>query len=190
MSARDQLPLPRKRGTPNLSSGAASIPARRKIVNPFPLCKGLGSCTPATTRLMPTATMASVQGGVRPCVQHGSRVTYSVAPLGSWPCACASRRAAISACGRPARWCQPRPMTRPALHDHRAHHGVGRSGAIPRRASRRASRTNFRSLLTVIIIRAGDGEHFPFKLNARLVDFLHGGNHVKKRPIPAAKSIR
>jgi hypothetical protein len=51
------------------------MPARRRIPNPRPAWAGLGSVAAATTRRMPAALMASVQGGVRPCVQHGSSVT-------------------------------------------------------------------------------------------------------------------
>ena len=52
-----------------------ATPARCKILKPLPACFGFGSVAPITTRLIPAAMMASVQGGVRPCVLHGSSVT-------------------------------------------------------------------------------------------------------------------
>jgi len=48
------------------------------------------------TRRTPLRMIRSVQGGVRPCVQQGSRVTTNVAPRGS---ALHARSASTSACG-------------------------------------------------------------------------------------------
>ena len=49
-------------------------------------------------RPMPALTIASVQGGVWPWWQHGSSVTYIVAPIGSISHAAS---AATSACSPP-----------------------------------------------------------------------------------------
>ena len=54
---------------------STATPAFRKIFKPFPACCGFGSVVATTTRRIPAARIASVQGGVRPCVQHGSKVT-------------------------------------------------------------------------------------------------------------------
>ena len=75
-----------------------SIPARAKQAKPRPRCLGLGSMAPTTTRARPAWANASVQGGVRPWVLQGSRVTYAVAPRarsGFFK----ARSASISACG-------------------------------------------------------------------------------------------
>ncbi len=48
---------------------------------------------------------------MRPVWLQGSRVTTAVPPLARSP---AARRAWISACGPPARWCQPSPAVRPS----------------------------------------------------------------------------
>src|ERR1019366_6303697 len=91
----------------SLSSRAASdptptvtsMPARRRASSPLPLTRGLGSGMAATQREIPAATTASVQGGVRPWWQHGSKETTRVAPRAASP---ASRRAVTSAWGPPA----------------------------------------------------------------------------------------
>ena len=71
-------------------------PARSKISNPRPQWAGFGSRAAATTRRMPAPMIASVQGGVRPWVQHGSSVTYKVLPAAP-PFLRASASASISA---------------------------------------------------------------------------------------------
>ena len=63
-----------------------------------PLAFSLGSSEPITTRAIPAARIASVQGGWRPWWAQGSSVTYIVAPAGSWPRARQSASAATSAC--------------------------------------------------------------------------------------------
>src|ERR1700687_273534 len=55
-------------------------PAARSCAKPRPATAGLGSAMGATTRLIFARTSASVHGPVRPVMQHGSRLTYSVAP--------------------------------------------------------------------------------------------------------------
>ena len=45
------------------------------ISAPLPVTWGLGSAIPITTRLIPAARIAWVQGGVRPVWLQGSRVT-------------------------------------------------------------------------------------------------------------------
>src|SRR4030095_12137082 len=57
-------------------------PAFRSLTIPVPECFGLGSVAPMTTFLSPALIIASVHGAVRPVVEHGSRVTYSVASAG------------------------------------------------------------------------------------------------------------
>src|SRR6266516_5454133 len=103
-----------------------------------PAWAGFGSVAPTTTRRMPAATMASVQGGVRPCVEHGSSVTYSVAPIGEWPFRSASLNASISACGPPAPRCQPWPMILPCFTSTAPTVGFGDVVPYPRRARRNA----------------------------------------------------
>src|ERR1039458_586634 len=85
-------------GTPALPGAVPAIPSRRRFLKAGRECFGFGSVAPITTRLIPAALMASVQGGVRPCVQHGSSVTKSVAPFVEYLRFCASRSASISAC--------------------------------------------------------------------------------------------
>ena len=86
---------------------------------PGHLRKGIGLAT--TTRRTPARITASVQGGVLPWWQHGSSVTYSVAPAA---CSPAARRASISACGPPNRACHPSPTTCAPAGDHAADHRV------------------------------------------------------------------
>ena len=62
---------------------STSMPSSRKIPSPRPEALSVGSSEATTTRLMPAATIASVQGGVLPWWQQGSSVTYMVAPTGS-----------------------------------------------------------------------------------------------------------
>ena len=50
-------------------------PAARKRANPCPDTRGSGSTMAATTRETSAAIKASVQGGVRPKWQQGSRLT-------------------------------------------------------------------------------------------------------------------
>ena len=50
-------------------------PRASQNLKAWPECFGFGSVAPTITRLIPAAMMASVQGGVRPCVQQGSSVT-------------------------------------------------------------------------------------------------------------------
>ena len=52
-----------------------SMPAARSASRPWPATAGLGSMVAATTRARPAWMSASVQGGVRPVMLQGSRVT-------------------------------------------------------------------------------------------------------------------
>ena len=52
-----------------------AIPAWRSRSIPRPRCFGFGSIAPITTRPIFAAMIASVHGGVRPVVEHGSSVT-------------------------------------------------------------------------------------------------------------------
>ena len=63
-------------------------------------------CTPASSS-------AVVQAPVRPVCEHGSRVTTAVPPRARSP---ASRSATTSACGPPAKTCQPSPAISPSAH--------------------------------------------------------------------------
>ena len=79
------------------SRTSTSMPAWRNCSTPLPETRGLGSRSPTTTRLMPFSMIASVHGGCCPWWQHGSRVTYMVAPAQSTPFSSASRKASRSA---------------------------------------------------------------------------------------------
>jgi hypothetical protein len=54
---------------------STAIPAARSFARPWPLTRGSGSPVATTTRAIPAAISASVQGGERPQWQHGSKVT-------------------------------------------------------------------------------------------------------------------
>ena len=104
-----------------------SMPAARSAASPRPATWGSGSSTPTTTRATPAATMASVQGGVRPWWAQGSSVAYSVAPRAASP---AAVNAATSACGPPGGAVAPSKVVPAAAavgrrHDHTAHPGIG-----------------------------------------------------------------
>ena len=80
---------------------STSTPSSRRIPSPRPEAFSVGSSEATTTRAIPAATIASVQGGVRPWWQQGSSDTYSVAPRRSAPPAARDRldlgvRAAVS----------------------------------------------------------------------------------------------
>ena len=67
--------------TPTVTSSPASC----KIAKPPPATLGNGSGIATTTRRTPDFNTASVQGGVLPKWQHGSRVTYNVPPRACAP---------------------------------------------------------------------------------------------------------
>jgi len=92
---------------------ATGMPAARRRSAPC-AARALGSASAATTRPIPAAMTVSVQGGVRPVWLQGSSVTYIVAPRGLRPRAATSASAFASACGAPARSCQPSPITVPS----------------------------------------------------------------------------
>lgn len=70
---------------------------------------------------------------MRPVWLQGSRVTTAVPPLARSP---AARSAWISACGPPARWCQPSPAVRPAeSRTTQPTTGLGLVCPMPRAAS-------------------------------------------------------
>ena len=62
------------------SAMTTSTPSSRRMPRLRPEAFSVGSSEPTTTRPMPAARIASVQGGVRPWWQQGSSETYSVAP--------------------------------------------------------------------------------------------------------------
>jgi hypothetical protein len=102
-----------------------------------------GSGTAYTTRAIPASRSAWAQGPVRPVWSQGSRVTTAVPPRASSP---ASARACTSACGPPARWCQPSPTTRPsASSTTQPTTGLGLVDPRPRAASPTARRMAARS---------------------------------------------
>ena len=111
-----------------------AIPAAASNSRARPACRGFGSSAPHTTRATPAAMMASTQGGVRPCVEHGSSVTYSVPPPASAP-----RRASTSAWGPPAWRCQPLARSAPSFTSTAPTQGFGLVSPVPRRASSSAS---------------------------------------------------
>src|SRR5882724_6467751 len=111
------------------------IPARSSASVPWPLTRGLGSCTAKTTRPMRASIKAFTQGGVRPKWLQGSRVTYAVAPATG---SLAARRAATSACASPARSCQPSAMIRSPLAMTQPTRGFGCVVSKPRSASANA----------------------------------------------------
>ncbi len=78
---------------------------------------------------------ASAHGGVRPWWLQGSRETYTVAPSTD-SFAAASARA--SACGSPARSCQPSAITRPSFTITQPTLGLGVDVLRPRSVSARA----------------------------------------------------
>ncbi len=86
---------------PSVSSTpeTTSIPAARNVSAP-PAATGLGSLAAKTTRAMPAAIIARVQGGVFPVWLHGSSVQYSVDPRAFGP---APASALTSACAPPKR---------------------------------------------------------------------------------------
>ena len=93
--------------------------------------------------------MACVHGGVRPRVEHGSKVTNSVAPRVEWPFFTASSMAFTSACANPARRCQPRPMILPRRTNTAPTNGFGDVSPLARLAKRSASRIHCSSVLKV-----------------------------------------
>ena len=82
-----------------------------------------------TNRRTPASTIASVQGLVRPVVEHGSSVTYKMALFGIGPLNW--RRHSISACGRTSTSVMPFCDNLSIDHENRAD---GRIGAgLPQR---------------------------------------------------------
>src|SRR5438270_10209962 len=148
-------PLRRRQKKPALISAASaaqrpvltSMPAARNRRTPSPATRGSGSSRATTTRRIPAAINASVQGGVRPQWQQGSRLTNAVASRAASP---ARASASVSPCGRPPCWVQPRPTTRPRLTMAQPTAGFGHTVPSPRRASASAARiirkSNCRSL--------------------------------------------
>ncbi len=86
-----------------------STPTARSRSAPPP-ARGLGSAWAKTTRVMPAARRAAVQGPVSPVCERGSSVTYAVAPAAASP---ASASATTSACGVPAPAWKPAPTVSP-----------------------------------------------------------------------------
>ena len=119
-------------------------PLVRSLAWPCPATSGLGSSSADTTRLTPALTMASAQGGVLPSCEHGSSVTYSVAPCAA---RLARRSASVSACGRPPSCVQPRPTMTPSLTMTAPTAGLGAVLPSPRRPSDKASRMKRSSAL-------------------------------------------
>ena len=104
---------------------------------PLPSTRGSGSPAPTTTRRMPAARIASTHGGCLPWWQHGSSVTYIVAPRGG---AVQFASALRSAWAWPQRSCQPWPMIWPSLTTTAPTMGFGAVQPRPRSASDSASR--------------------------------------------------
>ena len=74
---RMRLTKPRLRrvASPSPSPMATAIPASASARQPLPWTAGLGSVMARITRAIPAPTSDSVQGGVRPWWQQGSKVT-------------------------------------------------------------------------------------------------------------------
>ncbi len=123
--------VPRRllRAQPDINSDAR----RAQPCVPLPPTSGLGSSIADTTRAMPAAITASAQGGERPKCEHGSSVTYSVAPRAASP---ARRSASGSACGRPPACVQPRPTMTPSLTTTAPTAGLRPGAALPAPAER------------------------------------------------------
>ncbi len=95
---------------------------------PPPETRGSGSSVATTTRVIPAARMRSVHGPVRPTWQHGSSVTYIVAPRLRGPAAASATDLGMGLAG---------PLVEALPHDHavdidhdRAHERVRRGGAL------------------------------------------------------------
>ncbi len=67
------------------SPAVTSIPAARSFSAPRPATFGSGSMSATCTAVTPASISASAQGGVRPTCEHGSSVTYAVAPRAASP---------------------------------------------------------------------------------------------------------
>src|SRR3989344_2196226 len=87
------------------------------------------------TSLMPASTIFSVQGGVFPQWEHGSRLTYIVALLAFLP---ADLMALISACSSPTFLCHPLPTILPLFTMTQPTSGLGETEPFPFSASSRA----------------------------------------------------
>ena len=121
---------------------STAIPAARSLATPWPFTRGSGSWAAITTRAMPAAIRASVQGA---CGRGGSRVPASrrrwrrAPPRPPWraPAArrAAARRGAVTA----------RPTTRPFCTMTQPTEGFGQVLPSPRRARARAARICARS---------------------------------------------
>src|SRR5450631_1128408 len=122
----------RSRHSSSSTPQTTSIPAFFRAARPPPRTLGLGSLMPATTRLTPALISASLQGGVFPVWQQGSRVTYTSAPCASDP---AISKAWISAWGVPAFLCHPSPTIRPSRTMTQPTAGLGEVLPTPLRAS-------------------------------------------------------
>ena len=118
---------------------STATPLRLSHRKARPAWAGFGSVAATTTLEMPAPTMAHVQGGVRPLVEHGSSVTKRVTPLVGLPLRLASEMASTSAWGKPARRCQPRPMIFSPLASTAPTSGLGDVSPLPRLAKRNAS---------------------------------------------------
>ena len=95
---------------------------------------------------------------------HGSSVTYSVAPRGSWPRARASASAFTSACGSPARSWKPSPITDAILDDDAADARIGRRRVQPCAASASARAMYSRSACVCSVMAIDpirDWRHVP-----------------------------
>src|SRR6187431_1925860 len=122
------------------STSSTSTPPSRRRAKPRPSVLGFGSRAPTTTRAMPAARIASTQGGVRPWCAQGSSVTKRVPPRARSP---AASRATTSACGPPARSCQPSPTTSSPATITAPTTGFGRVVPRPRSASSSARSNGF-----------------------------------------------
>ena len=105
-------------------------PRRAAARSPAPATRGSGSSSAATTRVTPAAISASAHGGVRPWCEHGSSVTYAVAPRGAL--AGLRERADFGVRAARAARSRPSPTTSPSRTSTQPTHGLG---AVRRRAA-------------------------------------------------------
>ena len=135
-SMRERKPRLSARACASIKPDSTVMPAARSLSKPAPSTCGNGSRIAATTRATPAAISASAHGPVRPVWAHGSSDDIGRRAA----CAFARRRSAnTSACGSPARWCQPSPTISFALRHHATDHRVG-PGRVERRARQDAAR--------------------------------------------------
>ena len=121
-SIRLAWPASSSRAASASSPVSTRTPRSWSAVTPRPETRGSGSCSETTHRATPASASALAQGGVFPKWEHGSSVTYAVAPRASDP---ASASASASAWGRPPGAVRPEAAIRPSWTRTHATGGLG-----------------------------------------------------------------